>query len=83
MGFNLTIKKCCNNYANCNLANTGSDSPTTRSTGNSTIANKNDGGLSGGAIAGIAVGSVVGVGLLGGAGAFVAYKVKSKKKLAD
>ncbi len=36
--------------------------------------------LSGGAVAGIVVGSVAGVGILGGAGAFTAYKIKSKKK---
>jgi hypothetical protein len=65
MGTNFTIKTCCNNYNNCNLAKNS------ESSGNS---------LSGGAVAGIVVGSVAGVGILGGAGAFTAYKIKSKKK---
>ena len=81
IGSNFLIKNCCNNYNNCNLANTADF--TTRPTGNSTIANKNDGGLSGGAVAGIVVGSLAGVGILGGAGAFAAYKIRSKKEDGD
>jgi hypothetical protein len=78
MDSNLTLKECCKNYANCNKAFI-TRSPG-NSTSNSTVSNKNEASLSGGAIAGISVGSMAGLGILGGAGAFFAYKVKTKKK---
>ena len=69
-GSNVTINSCCNSPNNCNKAS--------GSGGGGGGGGSGDSGLSGGAVAGIVVGSVAGVGILGGGAAF-AWKKKGKK----
>jgi hypothetical protein len=64
---NRTINSCCNSTNNCNRASGGGGG-----------GGSGDSGLSGGAVAGIVIGSVAGVGILGGGAAF-AWKKKGKK----
>jgi hypothetical protein len=66
----VTINSCCNSPNNCNRASGGG--------GGGGSGGSGDSGLSGGAVAGIVIGSVAGVGILGGGAAF-AWKKKGKK----